>query len=198
MKSNNMVVVAFAAACLVAACSTSTDALENSGQIVEDILTPQELSEELVAKMEATPWVNVARTVSLTFGCNEEDQKYLTFEVIEHVHKVFASDGEVYFVTGAVLPGEGQILDEDGNVYQVEFNLEMPAQKDASSRELYQHMTMYITGQGYMQSFEEDLLVESNISPVFNEEEKYPEDLFKSDLGISRIVPDAILGSCEG
>jgi len=58
MKTNTIVVAAFVAVCTLTACSTGTDALENSVPIEGTMPTPEQLSQELIAKMEASQLVS--------------------------------------------------------------------------------------------------------------------------------------------
>ena len=198
MKTNTIVVAAFVAVCTLTACSTGTDALENSVPIEGTMLTPEQLSQELIAKMEASPWIDQTRKMTVAFGCAEEATTYLTFEFIEHTHKVLARDGNFYFVVGSVLPGEDPVTDIDGNVFDVEFALDMPAPRDDNSGSLYQRLTISIVGNGYLQVFEADLLVESNIIPVIKGEDISEEDLLKAETGLARLIPGTIEGSCVG
>lgn len=198
MKINTIVVAALVAVCTLTACSTSTDALENSVPIEETALTPEQLSQELVTKLEASPWVDQTQEMTVVFGCNEETTTYLTFEFIEHIHKVLARDGNFYFVVGAILPGENLVTDADGNVYDVEYALEMPAPRNDNSGSLYQRLTVSITGNGYLQVFTGDLQVESNISPVIKDEDNSDGDVLKADSGLARLIPGTIQGSCDG
>jgi len=198
MKTNTIVVAAFVAVCTLTACSTGTDALENSVPIEGTMLTPEQLSQELIAKMEASPWIDQTRKMTVAFGCAEEATTYLTFEFVEHIHKVQARDGYFYFVFGAILPGENLVTDAVGNVYDVEFALEMPTPKDDNSGLLYQRLTVSITGNGYLQVFTGDVMVESNVSPVIKDDGNTEGDVLKADQVLARLIPGTIEGSCDG
>lgn len=127
MKTIRMGLYALLAIWMFSACSTPSDAVFETFTPVEEALTPQALAAELTAKMATSPWVEQTEEVSVAFGCVETAISYFSFEVIERVHKIFASDGQYYFVVGTILPGESNILDADGNSYSVEFVLNTPA-----------------------------------------------------------------------
>ncbi len=150
MKTIRMGLYALLAIWMFSACSTPSDAVFETFTPVEEALTPQALAAELTAKMATSPWVEQTEEVSVAFGCVETAISYFSFEVIERVHKIFASDGQYYFVVGTILPGESNILDADGNSYSVEFVLNTPAPLKKGSNQLYQHMEFVLTGQGFM------------------------------------------------
>lgn len=209
MKHTLIVLTVVSAVCLTSGCSSPSDAIDDYPRLVQnEPLTAEALSVEIAAKMALSPWVEQPREVILSLGCTDEEMSYLSFGIVETIHKVHASDGLVYFVLGSVSLSDAIVEDKDGNTYDIEFLVNMPKPVNEGSVKLSQRLSFTVTGNGIMQDFEDDRLVDSKIIPLFgDDDEEYVLALGKLDSRIAgmeavdadplRIVPGATV-SCEG